>query len=72
MNTFVFNEFVLKNVKSLWEELEFEMKFCEVTIACEEKQIKAQEVVMPCPLSVLINFRGKHIFIFLNLEDILN
>ena len=55
MTSFVFNEFDFKNVKSLWEELEYEKKFCEVTISCEEKQIQAQKVVMAWPLSVLIN-----------------
>ena len=55
MTSFVFNEFDFKNVKSLWEELEYEKKFCEVTISCEEKQIQAQKVVMTWPLSVLIN-----------------
>ena len=38
--------------KSLWEEVQFEMEFSDVTLACEDKQIQVHKIVMAWALSV--------------------
>ena len=39
------NEFV-SNIKTFWKELEDEKDFCDVTLACGDKQIKTHKVVI--------------------------
>ena len=41
-----------KTLKGLLEEVQFEMKFLDVTLACEDKQIQVDKIVMVWPLSV--------------------
>ena len=39
------NEFQ-NSIKTFWKELELEQDFCDVTLACEDKQIKTHKVVI--------------------------
>ena len=39
------NEFE-NNIKTFWKELEAEKDFCDVTLSCEDKQIKTHKVVI--------------------------
>ena len=39
------NEFE-SNIKTSWQELETDKDFCDVTLACDDKQIKAHKLII--------------------------
>ena len=70
------------NVKVSWQELQIEKDFCDVTLASENKQIKAHKIVISSCSSVLRNILKSnptpHPFIYLrkvkygDLQNLLN
>ena len=48
------NEFE-NNVAASWKELQFETDFCDVTLACDNRQLKAHKFVISSCSSVLRN-----------------
>ena len=48
------DQFTINAGKS-WQELQIETDFCDVTLACEDKQIKAHKVIISAFSSVLRN-----------------
>ena len=49
-----FNEFET-DTKTSWQESQIETDFCDVTLACEDKQIKTHKVVVSACSPVLRN-----------------
>ena len=52
------------NVKISWQELETDKDFCDVTQACEDKQIKTHRLIISSFIPVLrsiLNFNKIHI-----------
>lgn len=43
-----------RNIKASWQELQAEPDFCDVTLACEDKQIKAHKVIISACSPVLM------------------
>ena len=48
------NEFE-NNIKTSWQELQAENDFCDVTLACDDKQIKAHKIIISSSSPVLRN-----------------
>ena len=48
------NEFE-RNVKTSWRELQIEKDFCDVTLACEDKQIQTHKIIISSSSPVLKN-----------------
>ena len=42
-----------KNIAKLWQEIQTETDFCDVTLACEDKQIKTHKVIISACSPVL-------------------
>ena len=52
------------NVKISWQELETDKDFCDVTLACEDKQIKTHRLIISSFIPVLrsiLKFNKIHI-----------
>ena len=43
------------NIKSFWKEIQIENDFCDVTLACDNKQIKAHRVIISSFSPILRN-----------------
>ena len=71
-----------KNIGISWQELQIETNFCDVTLACEDKQIKAHKVIISSCSPVLRNIlklnQNPHPLIYLrrvkykDLQNLLN
>ena len=71
-----------RNVGISWQELQFETDFCDVTLACEDKQIKTHKVIISTCSPVLRNIlklnQNPHPLIYLrrvkykDLQNLLN
>ena len=71
-----------KNIGISWQELQIEANFCDVTLACEDKQIKAHKVIISSCSPVLRNIlklnQNPHPLIYLrrvkykDLQNLLN
>ena len=48
------NEFE-RNVKTSWQDLQLEIDFCDVTLACEDKQIKTHKLIISSCSPILRN-----------------
>ena len=42
-----------KNVKTAWQEMQMEKDFCDMTLACQDKQIKTHKLIVSSYSSVL-------------------
>ena len=71
-----------RNIKTSWQELQIETDFCDVTLACEDKQIKTHKVIVSACSPVLRNIlklnQNPHPLIYLrkvkhkDLQNLLN
>ena len=71
-----------RNIKKSWQDLQIETDFCDVTLACEDKQIKTHKVILSACSPVLRNIlklnQNPHPLIYLrrvkykNLLNLLN
>ena len=44
-----------RHIKTSWQELQIEPDFCDLTLACEDKQIKTHKVIVSACSPVLRN-----------------
>ena len=44
-----------KNVKSAWQKMQMEEDFCDVTLACQDKQIKTHKMLLIIGIRCLTN-----------------
>ena len=75
------NEFE-RNVKTAWQDMQAEADYCDVTLACEDKQIKTHKLIISSSSPVLRNIlksnQNPHPFIYLkgvkyeHLQNLLN
>ena len=50
-----FSEFE-KSIKTVWQECQMEVYLCDMTLACEEKQIKTHKLIISSYSPLLRNF----------------
>ena len=57
------------NVKTIWQEMQIEESFCDITLACQDKQLKTHRLVIssysPVLRNILKSTQNPHPFIFL-------
>ena len=58
-----------RNVKTAWQDMQAEADYCDVTLACEDKQIKTHKLIIsscsPVLRNILKSNQNQHPFIYL-------